>query len=272
MKKLLFLLAIVVMLPACGRIETGHVGVRTDFNKTIEETELNPGWYGALFTSVDEYSIKEIEVAQNDMNPKAKDNLSLKDLDISVFYKINPAKVADMLIKYSAMTYQADGSDVWLPAYGLIERQSRSVIYQVIGDKYESLSIHQRRTELESDIAKQLQADLDKADKDVFTVTKVIVRQVTTDPALEQSIQQAVQVQKQVEAKTGQIALAKAEAERLRVEAEGQAAANRAINNSLTPMLVEIRRIEMQEKLAKEGTHTLFIDTKSPILFGGGVK
>ena len=50
-----------VFIISCGRIETGHVGVRTDFNKTVDPIELSPGWYGALFTSVEEFSIKEIE-------------------------------------------------------------------------------------------------------------------------------------------------------------------------------------------------------------------
>jgi regulator of protease activity HflC (stomatin/prohibitin superfamily) len=268
MKKAVLTLVVLSALTACGRIETGNVGVRTDFNKTVESQELAPGWHGAFPTSVDEYSTKEIEVANNDMKPKAKDNLSLQDLDVSVFYKINPATVAEMQIKYAGMTYWSDNG-YWLPAYGLVERQARSVIYSIIGDKYESLSIHQKRGELENDIMVRLQEDLDKADKGVLTVTKVIVRQVTTDLALEESIRRAVQVQKEIEAKKQQVELAKAEAERLRVEAEGQAAANRALSASVTPMLVELKRIEMQEKLAKEGTHTLFIDTKSPILFGG---
>jgi hypothetical protein len=33
--------------PHCGRIETGNVGVRTDFNKQVELIEMNPGFYTA---------------------------------------------------------------------------------------------------------------------------------------------------------------------------------------------------------------------------------
>jgi regulator of protease activity HflC (stomatin/prohibitin superfamily) len=260
--------AVVGLLAACGRIETGNVGVRTDFNKTVESTELAPGWYGAFLTSVDEFSVKEIEVKLDDLKPKARDNLSLSDLDISVFYKIDSTKVAEMAIKYNGMDYVTP-SGLRLPAYGLVERQSKSAVFQIVGKKYESLTVHQLRTELENDVMKQIQADLDAADPGVFIITKVIVRQVTTDVALEQSIRFAVQVQKEIEAKTQQILLAKSEAERLRVEAEGQAAANRALSASVTPMLVELKRIEMQTLLAKAGTHTVFMDTKSPITFNG---
>lgn len=267
MKRIAFIL-LALSLAACGRIETGNVGVRTDFNKTVETTELQPGWYGAFLTSVDEYSAKEIEVSQNDMKPKAKDNLSLQDLDVSVFYKLNPALIADLQIKYVGMTARSD-SGLWFPMYNLVDRQSRSVVYQLIGNNYDSLTIHQKRNELETDIAKQLQKDLDASDKDAFTITKVIVRQVVTDGALEDSIRTSVKVQKEIEAKRQQVDLARAEAERLRVESEGQAAANRALASSVTPMLVELKRIEMQSSLAKSGTHTVFMDTKNNILFGG---
>jgi regulator of protease activity HflC (stomatin/prohibitin superfamily) len=254
----------------CGRIETGHVGVRTDFNKTIEDTELSPGWYGSLFTDVDEYSTKEIEVAQNDMRPKAKDNLSLQDLDISVFYKVNPSKVSDMLVKYTGMTYE-NNDGLGLPAYGLVDRQSRSVIFQLIGTKYDSLSIHQKRIELETDILAALQSDLDKADPKVFEITKVIVRQVTTDVALEESIRASVRVQKEIEAKRQQIELAKAEAERKIVEARGEAQANEIIASSITGNLIKLREIEMTGKFAQAGTHTVLMGGQAtPLISTGG--
>ena len=261
------LMAGVVSMTGCGRIETGHVGVRTDFNKTVEESEVSPGWYGALFTSVEEMSIKEIEVLQNDMTPKAKDNLSLRELDVSVFYKVAPGKVADMTVKYTGMNYESkDG--LGLPAYGLVDRQSRSVIYDIIGKQYESLSIHQRRTELESDIQNKLQKELDEADPGVFTVTKVIVRQALTDSQLEESIRAAVKVEKQIEAKDKQIQLAQKEAERLLVEAQGQAAANEAIAASITPNLIKLREIEMTGRFATQGTHTVLMQPGTQALVG----
>lgn len=257
MKKIIFL-SLLMMLAACGRIETGNVGVRTDFNKTVEETELQPGWYGALFTSVDEYVTKETELALTDMTPKAKDNLSLKDLDVSIFYTVNPSKVADLAIKYSGMSAGEDG--LWYPAYNLVHRVGRGAVYDAVAS-FDSLTIHTQRGALEDAILGKVQAEMDKSDKGVFMITKVIVRQVVTDPALEQAIQQSVQVQKQIEAKKGQIDLAKQEAERLRVEAEGQAKANQVIAASITPQLIELRRIEAMLPFAGQGTHTVLMQS-----------
>ena len=262
MKKLL-IIALVFMVAGCGRIETGHVGVRTDFNKTVEESELNPGWYGALFTSVDEYSVKEIEIPLNDMRPKAKDNLSLSDLDISVFYKASPAKVADMVIKYTGMQERLESGE-WAPSFGLVSRFSRGAVYDEIA-KYDSLTVHTKRTELENGILNAIQASVDKDDAGSVSVTKVVVRQLTTDVSLEESIRTTVKVQKEIEAKKQQVLLAVAEAQRLNVEAEGQAVANRTIAASITPELIELRRIEAMQKFAGEGTHTVVMpsDTRA---------
>lgn len=256
MKSLLIVL-LAFLAVGCGRIGTGHVGVRTDFNKTVESVELQPGWYGAVFTSVDEFVIKETEMPLNDMKPKAKDNLSLRDLDVSIFYTVNPGMVSDVLVKYAGMS-QIGGDGFWYPAFSLVERVGRGAVYDATA-QFDSLTIHTRRSELETAIHQRVQSEMDKSDKGVFVVTKVIVRQVVTDPALEQAIQQSVQVQKQIEAKKGQIDLARAEAERQRVEADGTARANQILAASLTDQFLRYESIKMQGAFAKQGTHTVLM-------------
>ena len=265
--KNLLVLCLIVLVIGCGRIETGHVGVRTDFNKTVESTELSPGWYGAFFTSVEEYSVKEIEIPLNDMRPKAKDNLSLADLDVSIFYKINPAKVADMAIKYSGMHEIIEKERVMAPSFGLVTRFARGAVYDEIA-KYDSLTVHTKRTELENGVLDAIQMTLNKDDPETFTITKVVVRQLTTDQSLEESIRTTVKVQKEIEAKNQQVLLAVAEAKRIKVEAEGQAIANMAIAASITPQLIELRRIEAMQKFAGEGTHTVVMPSDAHTLIG----
>lgn len=267
--KRIFVLFVAILLAACGRIETNHVGVRTEFNKSVSPNEVPPGWYGAIFSSVQEYTVQETEVALNDLKPKAKDNLSLADLDVSIFYKPNPDLVADNVIKYAGMS--PIESHLGYPLFNLISRFARGAIYDAVA-QYDSLTIHTKRNDLELAITKRIQDDLDRGDKGSVIVTKVIVRQLLTDPALEKNIQQSVQVQKDTEAKEGQIKLARAEAERLRVEAEGQAKANRLIAESITPQLVELRRIEAMQKFAGAGTHTVVMPSDTKALVNVGSK
>lgn len=258
MKKIILCLILVFVVTACGRISTGHVGVRTDFNKTVELNELQPGWYGAVLTSVDEYVVKETELVLDNMQPKARDNLSLLDLDISIFYTVNPSMVADIVVKYSGMSVAAEGWSLYYPGYKLVERISRGAVYDAIA-QHDSLVLHTKRTEIESEILRKVQIDLDDTDKGVFTITKVVIRQTTTDPELEQSIRNAVQMQKQVEAKRNELQLAKAEAERRLVEAEGIAKANEIIAQSLNSNYLKYKEIEAMERFAGEGTHTVLI-------------
>lgn len=254
--KMIGLFVLVALSTACGRIGTGNVGVRTDFNKTVEMAPVPPGWYGAFLTSVDEYVVKETEIRFDNMTPKAGDNLKLEDLDISIFYSVNPATPPTLVTKYAGMSPK-EGS-LYYPAFNLVERFARGAIYDSVA-KFDSLTMHTQRQSLEEKIVDRLQKDLDASDKGAFTITKVIVRQLNTDKSLEASIQQSVQVQKQTEMKKGQIELAKAEAERLRVESEGQARSNQIIANSITPQLVELRRIEAMTKFAQSGTHTVLL-------------
>jgi len=255
----LLMIAVFFMLVACGRIETGNVGVRTNgFNKQVQIEEVPAGFYFAVVDSVNQYVTKETELSLDNLKPKAKDNLSLTDLDASIFYTVNPAKVADMVVKYSGMSPMNENNGMYYPGYKLIERMARGVIYDSIAH-FESLTLHTKRSEVEVKIHSQIQEELDKTDPGVFTVTKVVIRQVITDPALEESIRAAVQMQKQVEAKRNELELAIAEADRKKAEADGVATANRIIADSLTPQFIQYKQIEAMQSFANGGTHTVVL-------------
>lgn len=260
--KTVVIAVVVLALAACGRIETGHVGVRTDFNKQVELTEMNPGFYTAFLTSVDEYTVKEIEVKFDNLTPKGKDNLSLADFDVSLWYQPLATQVAEMYVKYSSMSPCENG--VCYPAYNLVERVARGAIFDAVS-QYESLTIHTKRGNLESKIKEMVQGELDKGDKGVFIITKVVVRQIKTDPQLEASIQTAVQMQKKTEAKQLEVQLAEAEAKRVIAEARGQATANSILAASLTDQYLRYKQIEATASFAGEGTHTVLLPSGGAI-------
>lgn len=264
--RILLAAALIFTLAACGRIETGEVGVRVDFNKKVELDELPPGFYFSPLSSVDRYSAKEIEISIDDLMPKAKDNLSIRDLDLSVFYRVDPSKVADLYVKYTGQSQWNRDVGVWLPAANLVARVAREAVFDTIAD-YESLTIHTKRETISGEIRQRLQGVLDETDKGVFTITRVVVRQMVTDPALEESIRAAVQMQKRVEAKREELNLAKAEAERLRVEAQGLADADRIRAAALTPELLRLKELDVQAGFAKQGTHTVLLGgSATPLL------
>lgn len=271
----LALLAIGLALTSCGTIESGNVGVRTTLGKVNPE-EVEPGLYLGVpgISRVQEFSAKEIGIDLNDLTPKARDNLSLRDLDVTIYYRVLPTAIADLYVKYAAQHGLEEGKrSVYLPANGLLQRLARNALYEQAA-RIDSLVMHTRRDELAAAVQKALQAELDTNDKGVFTVTRVVIRALTTDPAIEKAIQDSVAAQKQLETTKQRIAIAEAEAQVEIKKAEGIAKANQIINQSLTrEYLQHESNLALQKFAEKGGTNTVVIPANmqtAPLIQIGG--
>lgn len=271
----LALLAIGLALTSCGTIESGNVGVRTTLGKVNPE-EVEPGIYLGVpgISRVQEFSAKEIGIDLNDLTPKARDNLSLRDLDVTVYYRVQPGSIADLYVKYAAQHGLEEGKrSVYLPAIGLLQRLARNAVFEQAA-QIDSLVMHTRRDELSASVLKSLQAELDTNDKGVITVTRVVIRALTTDPAIEKAIQDSVAAQKQLETTKQRIAIAEAEAQVEIKKAEGIAKANQIINQSLTrEYLQHESNLALQKFAEKGGTNTVVIPANmqtAPLIQIGG--
>ncbi len=241
---LIVALLAVVLFSSWYVVETGHVAVKKTLGTVdMEEVPAGLNWKLPIITTAYEFSAKEIAIDFNDLTPKARDNLRLKDLDISVFYRVDPSKVAEMMVKYAAS--YARGEDALLPAYAIVFREGRDVIYEEV-TKIDSLDLHRNRDSLRDGITTGLQNKLSDKDPGVFTVTRVAIRALNTDPTIEAAIQKAVQAQKTLEAKKIEVDIAGKDAEIEIARARGIAEANAIINSSLTP---EYLQHELNEAL-----------------------
>ncbi|WP_334190515.1 SPFH domain-containing protein [Noviherbaspirillum sp.] len=251
-----FLLAAVAVatLSACTRIDTGNVGVEQTVGQ-VKLEELTPGLYFTLFKKVHEMTAKEMSMALNDMKPKTKDHLTMADFDVDVYYRINPGKVADLFVKYNGDVVEDKNGD-GIAAHGRVFRSAREAAYKAASE-YNALDMNRSRTDLANRVLHYMQAELNRVDPETFSVTDVNIRSLVTDPALEASIKANVETQNKIDQKQKEIELAKQEAERKRVEAEGEARANKIIAESLDSRLIELKRIEAQQAFAKSGTHTI---------------
>jgi regulator of protease activity HflC (stomatin/prohibitin superfamily) len=222
MKKLLPIL-LLPFFAACSQIDTGNIGVESSLGQYKAE-ELPPGVYFTLFKNVVEVSAKENALAMQDLKPKSKDNLTMADFDFDIYFRIDPSKASELLMKYRGDLSEADKKDgSSMIGVNLITRQAREAAYKVAAE-FNAGEMHTKRTELADGITKAMQKELDKdAGAAAFTITNVIVRNIVTDPALEASIKAAGQMQFQVDAKRKEVLLAEAEADRKRAEAKGEA-------------------------------------------------
>lgn len=245
------LLALSTLLTGCmGFVDTGTVGVRTAFGETSPNEE-GQGFYTSFASSLDIYTIKQVAIELNDMRPKAKDNLSLKELDATVYYTIDPNKVADMAIKYKGQSYREGVGHDWLPMYNLVQRQARSVLEKQVSH-HDSLVIHQKRDEIEKASVVELQAALDLEDPGVFKVERITIVKALTDDSIEDSIRKVVQAQKENEAM------------RYKIEtAEKQAELNKTLNSTYTQSYLQHEYNVAINECAKNPGCTMIIGNPS---------
>ena len=233
--KAVAVLVVVILLAfsAAYTVETGNVAVERTLGKVDhEEKEQGLNFKLPLLTDSLEFSGKEIAIDINDLTPKAADNLSLKDLDVSVFYRVPKDRVSELMVKYAASAARgADG--VYMPAYGLLFREARSAIYEQVSE-IDSLQLHKQREILQNAVLDELQQRLEKSDPGDIIITRVVVRALNTDPSIEAAIRDAVEAEKRLEAKQVQVEIAKKDAEIEIERAKGIAEANNIINSSLT--------------------------------------
>jgi regulator of protease activity HflC (stomatin/prohibitin superfamily) len=253
------LAGVLLAATSCGTIESGNVGVRATLGKVNAE-EVEAGVYIGLpgISRVEEFSAKEIGLDLNDLTPKARDNLSLRDLDVTVYYRTAPGSIADLYVKYAGQHTHDEGSRVNLPAYAMLQRLARNSVYEQ-SSRIDSLVMHTQRDELAAAVRKSLQAELDANDKGVFAVTRVVIRALTTDPAIEKAIQESVAAQKQLETTKQRIAIAEAEAAVEIKRAEGVARANQIINQSLTREYLQHESNLALHKFAEKGGVTTVV-------------
>jgi len=225
-------LVALLLFGAFYTIETGHVGVEKTLGQVnLEEQPPGIHFRIPLITKRYELTAKEIPLDLDDLTPKAADNLSLKDFDVTVYYRVASERIAELMIKYASA--EAEGDDALLPAYGVVYRDARGVIYDAIS-AVDSLVLHRQRDSLQNSIEKHLQARLDAKDPGTFTISRVVIRALNTDPSIEESIRTAVQNQKRLEAKKIEVEIAGKDAEIEIARSRGIAEANRIINASLT--------------------------------------
>jgi regulator of protease activity HflC (stomatin/prohibitin superfamily) len=231
---ILVVLVLLLLGGVFGTIDTGNVGVRTTLGIMSRE-EVTPGVYmkWPFISRVQEFTAKEIAIDLTDLTPKARDNLSLRDMDISVYYRAEAGAVADLFAKYSGQSVRLEDSKFLLPAYNLVYRVARNAAYEEVA-KVDSLVMHTQRDALSTAMHENMQGELESADPGVFKVTRVVIRAVATDPSIEESIRNAVANQKKLEAMEVQTRIAEKEAQIKVTEARGISESNRIISGSLT--------------------------------------
>lgn len=214
--KVAVLVGLMASAAACTRIETGEVGVRRSFNKTIETTELQPGTVNqVIFGDVMTFPTKDVQVDIADMTPLASDNSTVSDFDMSVIYSINPTSVAEIYIEKNRGFHTETEDGDTLLMYNYVRQLGRNAAYKV-ARRYESLKMADNRAEIEQLIRQEIVDQLASEKLDgVIDVSQVLVRQIKPADNIVASANALVQAQNEQKRKEVEVQTAKLEAERI---------------------------------------------------------
>lgn len=214
--KVAVLAGLMATTAACTRIETGEVGVRRSFDKTIETTELQPGSVNqTIFGDVLTFPTKDVQVDIADLTPLASDNSTVADFDMAVIYSINPTSVAELYIEKNRGFHTETEDGDTLLMYNYVRQLGRNAAYKV-ARRYESLKMADNRAEMEQLIRAEIVAQLN-AEKlgNALDVSQVLVRQIKPADSIVASANALVRAQNEQKQKEVEVKTAKLEAERI---------------------------------------------------------
>lgn len=184
--KLAFLAVLFSMVAACGRIDTGHTGVRTSWNKQVQQEVVHPGAYMAVTDSVQQYVTNEVTFIVKDLQPQTLDKTYLKDLDFTYTYQVDSNDLPNLVTTFKNRTL-VNGDDFY-PMGSYVDTQIRAAAYAAVS-KFNAMEANSHRSDIESDIkiivaAKFAEEGLDK----VIRVKQVTVNNVEVDPKLQEAV------------------------------------------------------------------------------------
>lgn len=183
------------------------------------------------------YDVKE-QTSEETMDVLDKNGLSI-NVDVSV--RFNPI--------YNRIGWLHEKFGI---AYitTLVIPEVRSTVRQVMG-RYTAEEIYStKRGDVEKAIIEESKEIL-KTEKNNIEVTALLIRSINLPAQIKQAIENKLKQEQEALAYKFKLEKEVSEAERKRIAAEGEARANKIINNSLTPQLLKMRGIEATIRLSE---------------------
>jgi regulator of protease activity HflC (stomatin/prohibitin superfamily) len=263
---LVALLVLFFLLLRVTRIEAGHVGVEINLagqQRGASEIPIRTGWvvYSPLTTQIIEFptyvqtvkwtrDTSEGHPINEEMGFNSKEGMEIF-VDVSLSYAIEPSKAPDFYVKY-----RVDDLDRF--THGILRDIVRNSLNEVASTYVVEDIYGERKAEFLNKVQAMIQQKVTPVGVGVQQfgfigaprVPSVIATAIT---AKAQAIQQAERARNELATTQAEaakkIAEAEGDAKSLVTRAQGEADANRIRQNSLTPQLLELRRIENSRAL-----------------------
>lgn len=202
-----------------------------------KEDIITPGFHvKAPWNNVYVFDVSENKVEEG-MDVLDKNGLSIA-VDVSVRFSPIPGRIG-----YIQETFQQDYIN------RLVIPEVRSSVRQVMG-RYTAEEIYStKRSEVETAIKTETETVLANENNNV-QMRALLIRSINLPAQIKQAIELKLQQEQEALAYEFRLKKEESEAARKRIAAEGEAAANKIVNSSLTPELLKMRGIEATQELA----------------------
>ena len=235
-----FVVLIVVVLLSSSlffTIKPGERGVIFDrFTGLKKDNIYEPGFHvKAPWNELILYDVTETKIEET-MDVLDKNGLSIK-VDVSVRFHPIYNRVG-----YLHEIFRGDYVN------RLVIPEVRSTVRKVMG-RYTAEEIYSTmRSEVETSIISETE---DILDENYITMRALLIRSINLPEQIKMAIENKLKQEQEALAYQFRLDREKSEAERKRIQAEGEARANEIINNSLTDKLLKMRGIEATTQLAE---------------------
>ena len=154
----------------------------------------------------------------------------------------------------------------------LVRPVFRSTVRDVMG-RYTAEEIYStKRAEVENLIQEEASEVLKQPGNNII-LKSLLIRSITLPAQIKGAIENKLQQEQEALAYQYRLEREKSEAERKRIEANGEASANKIINSSLTPALLKMRGIEATTKLSESPNSKVIVIGSGkdglPLILGG---
>ncbi len=254
----ILLIIVIIMFKSSITIKSGEAGVlfRTFGGGVYTEQQYGEGFHFiAPWNKMIIYNIKQ-QTKEESMSVLSSNGL---EIDVDVTLQFQPiAKKLPLLHQEKGVNYI---NDIVVPAV-------RSATRAVIG-RYTPEEIYSSKREaIQEEIYVETKGLLEKQ---YIQVNAVLVRDITLPSTIKTAIEQKLKFEQESLGYKFKLEKETKEAERIRIEAEGKAAANRILNASLTPNILKEKGIQATIELSKSPNSKVIVVGNSdglPLILG----
>jgi hypothetical protein len=214
----LLVLCLLALSVSCSRIETGEVGVRIGFDKQVVMGELQPGSFNqTVVGSVLTFQIKDVGVDVIRLQPIAKDNSTMKEVDATIIYNVNPSSVSEIYAtKNKSFHLTSQDGDILLMS-NYVHQIAKNAIFKAARN-YEALLMNDNRQSMEQEVRAIMSESLKEEKLDTsITISQVLIKVIQPADSIVQSANALVRAKNELLQKQVEVNTASKEAERISI-------------------------------------------------------